>query len=140
MPQKKLCCYCLSTCDQTNQKVFYSLWTSFSFSSPLIFPIGCPFFYLSFLRPLPYPRSLIVSLYLPSSLPIISFYNLHYLSPFSTISSPCACVAYPLFPSFTLNLRLSQFQMSWLLSCWVTRQTSALWSPWSLGDASFTDP
>lgn len=62
------------------------------------------------------------------------------LSPFSTISPPCACVAYPLFPSFTLNLRLSQFQMSWLLSCWVTRQTSAPWSLWSLGDASFTDP
>lgn len=49
-------------------------------------------------------------------------------------------VTYSVSASFAINHRLSQFQMSWLQSCWATKQTLALWSPWSHGDASFTDP
>lgn len=97
MPQKKLCCYCLSTCDQTNQKVFYSLWTSFSFSSPLIFPIRLSFLLLVFSSSialssishcLPLPAIFFTHhLILQSPLPIPFFYH---------IITLCLCCVPPL--------------------------------------------
>lgn len=52
---------------------------------------------------------------------------------------PIPCVSCPTLHPLLFNLRLSQFPMSWLQSCWVTRQTLAPWSLWSLGGASSTD-
>lgn len=96
-----------------------------------------------------------------NSLPSTSSSNSHYLTPMlcsqhlfyfknnplyfnfprlsTTSSNLCPCYV-PFSLSFTFKLRLSQFQMSWLQSCWVTRQTLAPLSLWSLGGANFTDP
>lgn len=78
--------------------------------------------------------------------PVIIFY-ICFQNPLPALLtySPPNPIIFPLFlfnhqpVTFTLNLRLSQFQMSFLQSCWVTKQTLAPWSLWSLGGANFID-
>lgn len=102
--------------------------------------LGCPLFYSTSVASSPSRYLYLLSCY-------IFFLNLHFLFicfpllpnlPFFLPYHQTCCCVTPFVPSFTFNLRLSQFQMSWLQSCWVTRQTLAPWSLWSLGGASST--
>ena len=110
------------------------------FGCPLFFPFFKPFF--------PYPSPIM-------HLPLFhtTFYSVFQTSFFFTsMACPWISIFVPFFlphhqtythvmyPSLTSNFRHSQFQMSWLQSCWVTRQTLVQWWLWSLGGASFTDP
>ena len=106
---------------------------SLSFSSSLISPFSV---------------SLSLLIYFPSSQSICCHVILHvplffFCNFFLSYHQTRARVAYPLSLSLhhlRFDIRLSQFQMSWLQSCWVTRRTLAPWSLWSLGGASFTGP
>lgn len=143
-----LCCHCLFIRLYILVKlgnIFLTLDFSFSFPSSLISPIRlsfcCHFFWFitaSSALLYSYPNILSVHIFLSLGLsPLCCFicfplFFFHNITPLPILCTP--------FPSFTSTLRLSQFQMSWLPSCWVTRQTLAPWWRWSLGDASSTDP
>lgn len=71
---------------------------------------------------------------------IPTFFNLLLTSSSSNFPACILLLQSPLSLSFTFNLRLNQFQMSWWLSCWETRLTLVLWSLWSLDGVSSTGP
>ena len=127
-PTTKLCCYCLSK--------WFVLFTVDSLSLSL-HPWFLPFRFSS-------PYSSTSHLLNLSAVMLFYMSLFFFFAIFSIIpSNPCPCCVSPLSLSLhhlRFDIRLSQFQMSWLQSCWVTRRTLAPWSLWSLGGASFTGP
>ena len=125
-PTTKLCCYCLS-----KWAVLFTVDFSLSF---FLFILNFSLFGFPLLTPRLPP---IFSIYLLSCNPTFpSLFAIFSIIP----SNPCPCCVPPSLHHLRFDLRLSQFRMSWLQSCWATRQTLAPWSLWSLGGASFTGP
>lgn len=127
---------------QSNCLPSFLLFTEVSLSPSLF--LNFPFFLPSF----PPSTSIFNFTFHYSMLPATvrcPFHLLHGLSP-SSLSKPVNCPTRgrvscaALHPVHLSNLRLSRCPTSWWPSCWVTRQTSAQWSRWSLGVASSTDP